>query len=167
MKKFYYRFQWIGVVLAPLVMIFGPNLFGISTAWSSPVLPLLLGFGVFALLLAIAIITTQDAKNRNKHSLQVRVATLLEGSYVAILALLLTSGSRAVNSTPPVVSVLQDRGLGEMEVWAINDIVRIVLMCLIFLFLITALVSATTKRIERKHRTIEVIQRKDFGLEES
>lgn len=166
MRKFYYKFQWAGAFLAPLVMIFGPIIFGIQTQWTTPLIPIALGLSIFGLLLTIAILTTRQARTRNKHKLPTRIAVFLEGAYTAILAVLLTSGSYASNSTPPVVSVLQARGITLDDAWQINDFVRVALFIVIFMFLITALVSAITRKVEIKHRQIEVIPREEFFSEE-
>ena len=166
MRKFYYKFQWVGAFLAPLVMIFGPIIFGIQTQWMNPLIPIALGLSIFGLLLTIAILTTRQARNRNKHKLPTRIALFLEGSYTAILAILLTSGSHEAHSTPPVVSVLQARGIAWNDAWEINNFVRVALFIVVFLFLITALVSAIARKVEINHRQIEVIPREEFFSED-
>ena len=154
MRRFYYKFQWYGVVLLPAVLIFGPSLLGI-TQWNKPIFPIVTGLSLFGLLAAIAI-TTRKTYNQNKRkNLSVRISTLLEAAYVCVFALLLTSGSnKADNSNSAVVSVLLDRGVEGASAWMANDIARSVLFVLMFFFLVTVLASATRERVELTHRTI-------------
>ena len=154
MRKFYYRFQWYGVVLLPAVLIFGPSLLGI-TQWHNILFPLIAGLGLFGLLFSIAIITRRTAHRNGRPYFSVRIATLLEAAYVCVFALLLTSGSsNAEDSNSAIVSVLLDRGLEADNAWMTNDIARTTLFILMFFFLITVIVSATRERVELTHRTI-------------
>jgi hypothetical protein len=162
MHKFYYKFQWVGVIIAPALVLFGPSLFGIITEWEDVILPAILGVSIFGLLLAIAIVTTTTGRQTGIKAIGTRVATLLEGSYTAIFAILLTLGSPNPGSIPPIVSVLHDRKISYPEAWFINDGIKTILFFVIFLFLVTALISAIVQQVKIKHHTVEVIPRLDI-----
>lgn len=154
MRKFYYKFQWFGVILLPTILIFGPSLLGI-TQWNNPMFPLITGLALFGLLFAIAITTIKTSQHNGRKYLSVRIATLLEAAYVCVFTLLLTSGSSSAdNSNSAIVSILLDRGLTGSSAWMANDIARSTLFILMFFFLVTVLVSATRERVELTHRTI-------------
>jgi len=155
MNKFYYRFQWVGLFLFPFILTLGPSLLGI-TQWETRAFPIIAGVILFGLLLAVAILTTQTGKLNSQKRLSNRISALLESTYVSIVAILLTAGSaNADNSNSPLVSVLLDRGIRETNAWFANDIAKTTLFLLVFVFLVTMLVSATRERIEfTRHRTV-------------
>lgn len=156
MNKFYFRFQWVGAFLLPLAIVCIPKALDLETSWIFPAFPYIFAFSVFAILLAIAIITTSSSKINGRKTLTIRVTTLIESSYTTIMALFLTQGTlNASNSM--LVSVLLDRGVTENTAWAANYIVQASLFILLTLFLFTALFSSIVQRLSFKHQTIETI----------
>ena len=155
MGKFYLRFQWVGVFLVPVIITLVPSLLGITIAWANPFMPYLSAFTVGGILLAIAIITTRTSIQTGAKLLSLRISTLLEATYATSIAILLTSGSRDTkDSNSALVSVLLDRNVTEIGAWFINDITRTLLFLLIFVFMVTVLISALRERVGLRHRTI-------------
>lgn len=155
MGKFYLRFQWFGIILVPAIITIVPVLLGITIRWANPFMPYLTALTVGGILLAIAIITTRTARKTKANLLSLRISTLLEATYATSLAILFTSGSREEsNSNSALVSVLLDRGIDDISAWLVNDVTRTLLFLLIFVFMVTVLISALREKVGMRHRTI-------------
>lgn len=155
MHKFYYRFQWAGIVLLPAIFLLFPFLRGTGSEWNNqPVLSWVFASLMFAILLTIAIVTTSTAKRTGKNYLGLRVTTLIESAYLSVVAMLLTNG-RQPEPVSMVVTVLTNVGIDETTAWAINGVAQYFMAFLTLLFLSTALVSALLERLSFNHRSVE------------
>lgn len=155
MHKFYYRFQWAGAILLPAIFLLFPILRGLDSEWNNqPVLSWVFAGLMFTILLTIAIVTTSTARRTGKNYLGLRVTTLIESSYLSVIAMLLTNGHQP-KPVSMVVTVLTNVGVDETTAWTLNGIAQYVMAFLTLLFLSTALVSALLERLSFKHRSIE------------
>lgn len=157
MHKFYFKAQWVAAFLFPLGLLFGPTVLGLESNWESPWLKYLAAATSFLVLITIAYLTTSAAKVTGKNYLSLRITVLLESIYVLFIGLLFTEGKAGVSNSM-VVSVLSDRGFTDAEAWATNDVTRVILFVIIFVFMATVLTSSLVEKTKFKHTSREVYE---------
>lgn len=157
MGRFYFYFQWVGLLLVPGLLIFGLGF--MSGTLNIEVYQIVLATLIGGLLILTAFYTSRSQKTLKKKRLSKRIVSLLEPVYGTTIALLFTGGASStdVGNLSPLVAILTSRDSQLQDALTVNSVVQSFLFTAVFLFALTVTLVAFRERLAQqgKHYSAE------------